>query len=254
MVATIRKYAPCDRGEKSEPTPGRFRGRCVAVTSLNPSPLRWETQRKCLQSLIDAGLDVLAVNTAAELANLDLPSGITGIACDRVALHYDRQTQLVSSLIHLGAETGTPFLLINSDIECQGGSDLLEQALGYSDALTICVRHNYTTSMSYARPEPDGLDAFLMTPKMARTVPRDAPLAIGKPVWDYWIPHHFRARGHPFHWITSAVFFHQNHTIGWTQDDWTKGRDFMRATYGVELGYGSREFRRGLRLTQHADG
>lgn len=224
-----------------------FAGRLVAVTSLNPNPTRWDRQKKCLKSWVRHGLPVITVNTQSELDQLSLPEGVTGVACEKLTQHYDRQTQFVSSLAAAGRETGVPFMLINSDIEISGNVAALDIALLHPDRLTIGIRHNHQAGQNLrnAKPEASGLDVFLMTPDMAATIP-EAPFGIGKPVWDYWMPQHFRSLGVEFHWIREPLFFHERHELGWSRKEWKIGCDFLGETYDVHLGYGSSEFRRSL--------
>lgn len=224
-----------------------FAGRLVAVTSLNPNPARWDRQRKCLKSWVRHGLPVITVNTQDELDRLDLPEGVRGVACENLTRHYDRPTQFVSSLTAVGRDAASPFMLINSDIEISGNVAVLDRALQHRDKLTIGVRHNHQVGqpLRTARFESSGLDVFLMTPDMGATVP-EAPFGIGKPVWDYWMPQHFRSLGVQFHWIREPFFFHERHELGWSRSEWKVGCEYLGEMYDVHLGYGSSEFRKSL--------
>ncbi len=227
-------------------SPQKLSGYCSAVTSMNPNPARAERQLLCLRSWLQVGLNVVVVNTAEELDGMDLPAGVTTAPCDDMTTIYDRKTQFVSSLIQAGIDTGHQFMLINSDIEIDGNASLIDKAMDHSDSLTIGIRHNYYAGRRVqAVREPSGLDVFLMTPELARTIP-DAPFGIGKPAWDYWLPLHFKLANTPFHWIKSPLFYHEKHPLGWSRSEWELGRDFLIEYYGVELGYGSGEFRASL--------
>jgi hypothetical protein len=137
-------------------------------------------------------------------------------------------------------------MLINSDIEVDGNASKLDEAIQNPDKLTIGVRYNHHPNKKQrAVREPSGLDVFLMTPELAKTIPK-APFGIGKPVWDYWLPLHFRTVGVPFHWVDSPLFYHEKHRLGWSRHEWEIGRDFLNNQYGVKLGYSSGEFRAGL--------
>ena len=228
------------------PKPDRFHGKCVAITSLNPNPARMERQLKCLQSWLDIGLPVVVVNTAAEISNLK--SQIDGVMWqprEKLTTDYDRQTQPVSTLINVGIAIGFPFLLLNSDIEIQGRHEHITQALYNPEKLTIGVRWNYSGNLQSAAAEPWGLDAFLMTPKMAKTLPQ-MPFGIGKPVWDYWLPLHFRELGHTFNWIVEPFFYHESHAIAWSQAEWMFGAETLRRHYGYSLLHDSAAFRKSL--------
>lgn len=233
--------------QQHAPAPGRFAGRVIAVTSLNPKPVRWARQAVCLQSWLDYGLDVLTVNTTAELQTLSLPERVTGVACDELSTIYDRPTQLITSLLRVGAATGMPILLINSDIQIHGDGELLDTALQQKDALTIGVRYNHPARLTRdrARREPYGLDVFLVQPDLVREVP-DLPFAIGKPMWDYWLPHVARSCGRRLLWLGEPLLFHENHPLGWSQSEWHVGADIMQQQCGVDMIYGCAAFRRNL--------
>ena len=218
----------CSDFEEFDPTTptiidrDRFAGRCVAVTSLSPNPDRVERQSHCLQSWRDVGLEVIQVNEGRPR---------------------------IKTLIDAGAATGLPFLLINSDVEIFGDHTAIEEALALPDKLTIGVRYNHNAKSPRSRSQREGagLDAFLLTPAMAATVP-DLPFAIGQPVWDYWIPHHFRSLGYSIHWMREPLLFHARHELQWSREDWIRGAAWMAEHYGVELGYGNVAFRESLEV------
>jgi hypothetical protein len=199
----------------------RFAGRCVAVTSLSPNPERAARQSLCLQSWRDIGLEVITVDTESK--------------------------PRIKALLDAGSATGLPFLLINADIEMYGDHKLIEAAIVHPEKLTIGIRYNHApdAARGRSRKETAGLDAFLMTPEMAATVP-DLPFTIGQPVWDYWLPYHFRSLGYAFHWIDSPLLFHATHEIQWSREDWVRGSAWLNDHYGVNLEYGSTTFREGL--------
>jgi len=199
----------------------RFTGRCVAVTSLSPDSERAERQAHCLQSWRDIGLKVITVETDAK--------------------------PRIKALLDSGSATGLPFLLINADIEISGDHTAIEEALALPDKLTIGVRYNHNAESPRGRSQREGagLDMFLMTPAMAATVP-DLPFAIGMPVWDYWLPLHFRSLGYKFHWMREPLFFHSRHELQWSREDWIRGATWMREYYGIDLDYGNVEFRESL--------
>lgn len=208
----------------------------TAITSLNPHHRRRDRQLKCLQSWVSAGLSVVVVNTQAELDSMPWATMIAKtVVSENTAQGYDRPVQLVQSLINAGIETGGQFILINSDIEITGDVSELNHAIGLHDRLTICVRYNHERGKKpMATREPAGLDAFLMTPTMAKMVV-DIGLGFGKPGWDYWIPIHFRKHGIKFNWIQRPLFLHESHPVGWSNADWMRGHDKIKDCYGVSI-------------------
>jgi hypothetical protein len=201
----------------------RFAGRCVAVTSLSPNPERAERQALCMQSWRNIGLEVITVDTESK--------------------------PRIKAMTDAGAATGLPFLLINSDIEIYGDHTAIDEALALPDRLSIGIRYNHDAGSNRRRSQREGagLDCFLLTPEMAETIP-DLPFMIGMPVWDYWLPYHFRRLGYAFHWIGEPLFFHATHEIQWSREDWVRGSSWLNDHYGVDLEYGSTTFRESLEV------
>lgn len=213
----------------------------TAVTSLNPSPLRKDRQLKCLLSWSKAGIEILVVNTTEELDSMPWLNGVAEqLASNEVATIYDRPVQKVSSLIRAGMLTGSQFMLINSDIEINGNVSILSEAIKAQDRLTIGVRYNHEsgTSRETARRETAGLDVFIMTPEIAAKIP-NMEFGIGKPAWDYWLPHQVRLNGIKFNWIRRQLFFHESHQLGWSNSDWQIGHDMILRNYGVSITQGN---------------
>ena len=223
---------------------GAFAGRCSFITSLSPNPARLARQLYCVQSWLDVGVDVICVNTPEEIASLYFPPGVVVVASSDLSSGCERKTQRISALINVGIETGKPFFLINSDIEVHGHTEVIQQALDASDKLTIGIRYNYDGEKEAER-EQWGLDLFGMTPELAKTLP-SMSFGIGLPVWDYWVPYHFRCLKVAFHWINFPFLFHQSHAVHWSQADWRAGADALRDEYGFCLVANCGSFRRGL--------
>jgi hypothetical protein len=217
----------------------RFTGRCVAVTSLSPNPMRAQRQARCVKSWRDIGLQVLAVNTEKEHASFpdEIRQQITPIVSNEVAREYERPTQRIQTLLSVGSHTGHAFILINADIEMAGHHDPLENALTMPGTMTIGIRFNHTAGhpLEWSQREPHGLDAFILTPQMAGTLP-DMPFGLGQPVWDYWLPHHFHSRGDKLNWIYEPLFFHERHEIQWSVHDWNRGGKWLEDKYGLSTG------------------
>lgn len=219
----------------------------TAVTSLNPNPLRKDRQLKCLLSWLNAGIEVLAVNTSEELDSMPWLNGIAEqFVSNATATAYDRPVQKVSSLIRAGMLTGRQFMLINSDIEIHGDVAILSDSIKAQERLTIGVRYNHESGASResARRETAGLDIFVMTPEIAARIP-SREFGIGKPAWDYWLPHQVRLLGVKFNWIQRPLFFHESHPLGWSNNDWKIGHDMILRDYGISITQG--DFRKNLR-------
>jgi len=228
------EYHAIDRTTQSL---GKLPVTLTAVTSLNPNPLRKDRQLKCLLSWLNVGIEVLAVNTSEEFDGMPWLNGIAEqFVSNETATAYDRPVQKVSSLIRAGMLTGRQFMLINSDIEINGDVSVLSSAIESQDRLTIGVRYNHQSGDGYesARRETAGLDVFVMTPEIAARIP-SREFGIGKPAWDYWLPHQVRLNGVKFNWIQRPLFFHESHAVGWSASDWDRGHDLIMDHYGISI-------------------
>ncbi len=87
-------------------------------------------------------------------------------------------------------EIGQTILLINSDIEIHGEQRVIREAI--ETGVLVGIRHDYKDQWWTGSRFIWGLDAFSFTPEQAAELPYD-PYCIGKPVWDYWLPQHFRS-------------------------------------------------------------
>lgn len=232
----VRVCDSCDDWEPRLPDRNRFAGKCVAITSLSPNPLKQRRQALCVRSWRDIGLEVIVVNTSdeADLVGDELRELITVHVSDDVTTYYGKPTQSIPSMVRAGIERGIPFMLINSDIEISGDDEHIANALNQPDCLTIGIRYNHEpgSALRDSLMERSGLDVFLMTPEMASTLPL-LPFGIGRPVWDYWLPHHFQALGHDINWINQPFFFHERHELAWSKVDLELGYNLLIAEYGL---------------------
>ncbi len=187
----------------------------VAVTSL--APHRKERQLVCLNSWRRFGLDIMAVNSQAEIDSMrdDYP------IAKWIAAEFEK-TPKINSLIDVSAMEDTAILVINSDIEIYGQQSRLTDLVANRQS-AIGIRHNYDFRPGYAIIEPWGLDAFLIYPEQ---IPRlsKVDFAIGKPMWDYWLADELEKLG-KCDWIGEPYFFHRSHPIAWTQEESTKAHE-----------------------------
>lgn len=205
--------------------------RLVAVTSLSPLAKHQETQPATLDSWRLAGLAIVAVNTQAEIEALRplYPQVSRWVESADQCPAYSFPTQRINALC--SAVTDSPFLLINSDIQLRGDQQRLFDILD-SGKVGVGIRHNYVGHWRSAEREGWGIDAFLMTPAQAATLPQ-LPFAIGRPMWDYWLPYHFDHIGQPMEWIGEPYFYHAAHPVHWDRSDLELGRSWLEQQYGV---------------------
>lgn len=198
----------------------------VAVTSL--SPRRLERQTTALDSWKRFGLIVVSVNTPdeIELMQAQYPQVDRWVANEKAGC----PTQPISRLANVTIDSDMPVLLINSDIEIHGYQSALVRRVRERRAI-VGIRHNYTRHIYDSKREQWGLDAFLVYPELAKTFPERTPFAIGKPMWDYWLPWHLEQLGVELDWIGDPLFFHELHPITWTQEECLNGREWIKEHY-----------------------
>lgn len=202
----------------------------VAVTSLSFLPKHREVQTRCLDSWRRFGLQIAAVNTPGEIEQLRplYPQVARWRPSDDQSQFYSWPTQRINALCR--AVTDQPFMVINSDIELHGPQQRLLDIL-HSGKVGVGIRYNYQGQWWHGKREGWGIDAFLMRPEQAATLP-DLPFAIGRPMWDYWLPYHFDQHKIAMEWIGEPLFFHAAHPVHWSQEDLQYGRRLLEETYG----------------------
>lgn len=202
----------------------------IAVTSVSPLPKHQQNQPRVFDSWKRFGLKIRAVNRSDEIEKLALlyPQIDEWVACDELVPHYSFHTQRINRLVDQVADG--PILLINSDIEIRGDQKRLLSILA-SGSVGVGIRYNYTGHWRSGQREGWGIDAFLMTPEQAQTLPQ-LDFCIGRPMWDYWLPYHFDAQQIAMEWIGEPYFYHEAHPVHWSNADLDLGRKWIAKQYG----------------------
>ena len=204
-----------------------------AVTALSTLDKHLVRQPVCLDSWKRLGLSIAAVNTPEEIARLRplYPQVDYWHPSNRLSDKFSSPTQLITSLTDIGLVKTEWILLINSDIEIHGSQSVLAEKTKDPNIVTIGIRWNYSENdKKKATRERWGIDAFLMSPQVALTIPR-LSFAIGKPVWDYWLPLHFQRMGFGIDAIGDRYFFHQSHPLNWSKQEWHTGIQWLKEHY-----------------------
>lgn len=204
---------------------------CVAVTSLSLLPNHTAVQEVCLNTWKRAGFTIHAKNRSEEIEQLrgSYPQVAEWHACDKVPTEYKTRTQSIHSLAQTAVEIGSPIMLINSDIEIHGEQSIVRNAM--SDGVMVGIRHDYKDQWWTGTRFIWGLDAFSFTPDQARSLPY-APYSIGKPMWDYWLPQHFRSINQKMNFVGEPFFFHKMHKTNWNDEEWHMAAGWFADAYG----------------------
>jgi hypothetical protein len=204
---------------------------CIAVTSLSLLPNHLQVQDRCLNSWKRAGLTVHSKNQSGEVDQLKdrYPQVDQWHICDVVPEEYKTRTQSIHALAQTAAEIGQRIILINSDIEIHGEQRIIREAV--EDGVLVGIRHDYKDHWWTGTRFIWGLDVFSFTPDQARSLPY-LPFAIGKPIWDYWLPQHFKTVNQKTNFVGDPFFFHKLHKTNWNEDEWNMGAKWFADTYG----------------------
>ena len=219
----------------------------VAVTSLSLLPNHLAVQARCLDTWRRSGLTIHSKNRSDEIELLrDLyPQVSQWHVCDKVPTEYKTtRTQSIHALAQTAAETGQRIMLINSDIEIHGEQRIIREAV--ATGVMVGIRHDYAENWWQGSRFVWGLDVFSFTPEQALALPY-APFSIGKPVWDYWLPQHFRSIGQRMNFVGEPLFFHKLHPTNWSEAEWNMGAGWFADRFGfMRTQPESVEFRKSL--------
>jgi hypothetical protein len=193
----------------------------VALTSLSPNLDDLAHISECISSWRRAGLPVFSFNHPSEIPELEKHFAVDFVPVEETsAATFGRHYVPVNALLDWAGRHNGPVLIINSDIELQMQSWELQRARWLAeDGLCYFVRFNHDGDVASAWPEPFGIDAFLFHGRDANLFPRSF-MSLGKPHWDYWVPHTFAAHGRQLHAVEFPAAFHLQHQSRMSWDEW----------------------------------
>lgn len=206
----------------------------IAVTSLSEMHYHIGRQRICLDTWRAVGLEIHVVNTTTQIKRLSAiyPQVTNWIPCDVTTSAFGKTTQQISRLARVAIDTDRTILLINSDIEILGNIATIIDKMG-GNKLVGGIRWNYE-NIETATREQWGIDAFVITPEMAATISPAMEMQIGKPIWDYWLPLHFKRLGYDIELVGEPLFFHQSHPVLWNDKDMAIGIEIVKKQYRID--------------------
>lgn len=203
-----------------------------ALTSIPPAPESAPVVRECVKSWRRAGLEVRAFNHPSEVAALKSLYDVEFVPVEETtAAVFGKHYVPINAMIDWARGRGVPVLVVNSDIRLQMSVWEVKRLRWLSDGgLCYFVRYNHDGNLRRAQRELYGIDAFLFDGRDSPPFP-DSFLSMGKPFWDYWVPHTFSTHGRPVCAVEFPAAYHRNHRTQWTWEDWHRcGLEFARAT------------------------
>jgi FkbM family methyltransferase len=203
-----------------------------ALTSISPAAGESGRVKDCLKSWRQAGLEIRSFNHPTEIPGLAANYDVDFVPVTETSQNvFGRHLVPIKAMLDWAANDDCPALLINSDIELRLASWEMSRLRWLADGgLCYFVRYNHNGRAGHAVRERFGIDAFLLHGRDAAMFPKSF-LSMGKPFWDYWIPHTFVAQHRSIRSVEFAAAFHRQHPSGWSWEDWHRcGIEFDRIT------------------------
>ena len=192
-----------------------------ALTSLSPSHEHVDVQRLSIKSWRDAGLQVRSFNHPSEIGLLSSFYDVEFVpVTDTSYGTFGRHFVPIGVMLNWAATRDVTAFIINSDIELRMAPwELRRVAYLARDGLCYFLRYNHDETSGTPTREPWGIDAFLFNGEDAGFF-QESFLSMGRPFWDYWLPHTMSTRGRPMYAIEYPAAFHRNHATRWSQQEW----------------------------------
>lgn len=202
----------------------------IALTSISPTHINKDIQKKAVKSWLDLGMRVVSMNSELEVISLmEFYPEVEFITTDRTMEHlFGKPYVMISAMIDwCKSQDESHFCLINSDIELRMDAETLSRLQDrMKTAVWMANRVNYRegyTGTQYL----DGIDVFFLH-KRFLSIYNQSLYCIGQCFWDYWIPYKAIMNRLPVKFIKQDVAFHKEHTIQYNSDMWKKsGRYFL---------------------------
>lgn len=193
------------------------------VTSF--SPTRLNRQKHCLETWRQLKCNVIGIQTAGEIESLRRAfTGVTFQETDRVGDAFGRPELVRIAAVFDIAKTVGNILVMNSDIHVSCLQKVFEDEWGIAkpNELKIGIRWEMNPKIRQKRMFKWGVDVFLVTPQLAEELP-DIGLAMGCPVWDYWVPWKAHSLGYKITTLKKPHFIHESHSPGWSKQEYNTG-------------------------------
>jgi hypothetical protein len=223
----------------------------VITLGTTISPVRIEAQQACVRSWLDAGFELISVNSPQEIAVLEgaFP-GVRFVPARRDGRERTgRPVPFVYDVVQALADSCTRHVgLVNSDILlCR--PDLRRTLLHRPErSLTLGQRIDVDSARG-ENPHPQlcGIDLFVFDRSFV-TLVEDRPFFFGVPWWDYWIPMAAALGGLEVQRLHHGPLLHVRHAQNWSWQSWDGGArefgDFVDARLAAAAAAGDDNSRR----------
>jgi hypothetical protein len=205
----------------------------IICTSIGPR--RTERQQQCINSWLNLGYKVIAVQTVGETATLQQKyPGVVFAETNQIGDMF-RRPNLVRIRAILDQARISPILILNSDIEIRSTTAEFDRLWETPNGKVLKMGIRWDEFPDGTRKLLKyGIDAFLITPKIAKDL-NDIGMTMGCPAWDYWIPIHLQRKGYEMLTSKSESLVHTVHPQNWNKQDFNTGVQLLQMVYDVTL-------------------
>lgn len=203
------------------------------VTSIGLN--RLPRQKFCIDSWLDLGLEVVAVQSDGETRKLEkhFPE-VKFVETTSVGELFRKPHMVRVCAIFEQARTEN-ILVLNSDIEIRSDKDtfLSRWSTPEQRVLKVGIRWNEDPITKEKELLQWGIDAFLITPRISKLLP-DVGMTIGCPAWDYWVIIHLTQQyGYTVICNKEPELIHEIHSQNWSKEDYKIGLRILQQHTGM---------------------
>jgi hypothetical protein len=197
--------------------------RITIATSFGPT--RLDVQRRAVDSWREAGFEVIALNSQAEIAKFEGRfADVPNVVPPRDARAFMKRPYVfVRDVVSALVDTGSPVIgIVNSDVEFNAAS-------GFAEFVRSCTANSmlFGSRVDYAAGQRKatgvryewGYDFFFFDARLSTSIPDD-PFCLGLPWWDFWFPLQFQLAGARTALLESPVAFHEAHPANYPRNVW----------------------------------
>lgn len=202
----------------------------IAITSISPTHINKDIQRKAIESWIELGMKVASVNSPKECDELkELYPEVQFYSTIRtLEKTYGKSYVQISAILDVCKTLDEQeFCIINSDIELKSNKEIIKNIqTDMIDNVILANRINHNGDYVGAKYLA-GIDVFFIHKRFLNTFPQSMH-GLGMTFVDYFIPYSATQSGIPTIFIKNEFAYHLNHPAQYSQDNWKKsGRYFL---------------------------
>lgn len=203
----------------------------VAITSISPTHINKDIQKKAIDGWIELGMKVISVNSKKEIVLLenDYPNVEFIPTVRTLEKTYGKPYVQISAIIDICKEYDQDdyFCIINSDIELKSDNETIKNIEEImTDYVVMSNRVNHSGNYIGAKYLA-GIDVFFLHKRFLNSYP-ESMHGLGMTFIDYFIAYTATQAGIPTMFIEQNFAYHLEHPAQYSSDSWKKsGRYFL---------------------------